>query len=379
MSDSAINIGLTLGTAWHVQHAKFITQIGYISGAGSPVSSATPAFIGQEYFDTSGNNWWRAYGLANTNWVQFGGLSESLSATTITATSHTALVVGQAGATNPALQIDTNTASSATGLKITSNAAGSGIAEVVTSSGSNENWTLDALGTGTMTLNGTATGLVIIGHGAKINAGSATLAPLTLTTGTVLTTPAAGAIEFDGTCFYGTAYASTRQVIDTEQVCILAADYTLTNGTSAQAALNSTTNGALTLQAGLTYAFEAAYLITNTGTTSHYWETLFGGTATITAINYVIQGNTLTANGAGTGGYAGWSNVGTAVQATAASTSATENAMILLQGTVTINAAGTFIPQIELSAAPGGAQKMKAGSFFRIWQMPGTGAVGDWS
>lgn len=87
-------------------------------------------------------------------------------ATTITATNANALVVGQTGATNPAFQVDTSTASSATGVKVKSAAAAGGVAVSAISSGANESLTLDAKGTGTVTIAGVSTGIVSIGRGA---------------------------------------------------------------------------------------------------------------------------------------------------------------------------------------------------------------------
>jgi hypothetical protein len=73
--------------------------------------------------------------------------------------------------------------------------------------------------------NKTVSGLL----GWLLGAGTATQAPTTMTAGTNLTTAAAGAVEFDGTCFYDTAAASSRQVRNDEQYCILTADYTATD------------------------------------------------------------------------------------------------------------------------------------------------------
>src|SRR5208337_4301803 len=70
---------------------------------------------------------------------------------------------------------------------------------------------------------------------------------------------------------------------------MLAADYTLTDSNAAQAAFNATANGAYTVLGNTTYEFEAVYLITNTGTTSHTWSVLFGGTATFTSLAYTIE------------------------------------------------------------------------------------------
>lgn len=83
---------------------------------------------------------------------------------TVTAANANALSVGPNGTTNPTLDVDTSTASAATGLKVKSAAAASGLALSVVSSGTNENLTLDAKGSGTITLGGTSTGYVISGQ-----------------------------------------------------------------------------------------------------------------------------------------------------------------------------------------------------------------------
>lgn len=220
-------------------------------------------------------------------------------------------------------------------------------------------------------------------------AGTATVAPLTFTAGTNLTTAAAGAVEFDGKVFYSTAVASSRQVSDAEQFCCLTADFVATttlDGSTAGAVFNSSTNGALTLAAGTSYFFEELILLTNTGTTSHTWSTLFGGTATFTSIAYEV----LTAGGATSGVTittcsALHASVATAVAITAASTSATEQVRARLTGIMRINAAGTVIPQIKASAQPGASGTpgvtILAGSYFRCWPV-GSGTVatvGNWS
>lgn len=224
-------------------------------------------------------------------------------------------------------------------------------------------------------------------------AGTATIAPINLVAGTNLTTPTAGAVEFDGNAFYATSQASSRQVVDAEQYIIQAADSAADNNagldSSSAAAVFTTNNGAITLVAGKTYLFEGQYLLTNTGTTSHTWASAFGGTATFNAAgtSYVVFGNSgTTANTPATGGLTGFftgSALSTAVVTTAASTSATEQVLINVQGTISVNAGGTLIPQLKASARPGATGTPgvvhKAGSFFRIWQVPTLGSVGNWS
>ncbi len=162
--------------------------------------------------------------------------------------------------------------------------------------------------------------------------------------------------------------------------CILSSDYTLSDVNTAQQAFNSTTNGAITLLGAQTYGFEAQYLITNTGTTSHTWAVLFGGTASFTSIAYSVQAYTATSNAltAVSGIYA---TAASATVVTAASTSATENVVIKLRGVMRINAGGTVIPQVKLSAATSGTEKMLANSFFSCWPLGSNTVttVGSWS
>lgn len=91
----------------------------------------------------------------------FTGGFTAAAACTIDTDSATALTVGVNGATNPAFLVDASTASSATGIKVKSAAAASGVALSVISSGTDENLTIDAKGSGTITLGGTSTGALV--------------------------------------------------------------------------------------------------------------------------------------------------------------------------------------------------------------------------
>jgi hypothetical protein len=77
---------------------------------------------------------------------------------TVGATSTGVVQVGNA--TNPALKVTQATAG--TGINVTSAAAAGGVAVAAISSGAAENLTIDAKGTGTITLAGTSTGNVVI-------------------------------------------------------------------------------------------------------------------------------------------------------------------------------------------------------------------------
>lgn len=136
------------------------------------------------------------------------------------------------------------------------------------------------------------------------------------------------------------------------------------------------TNGAVTLPAG-EYEFEGfLWLSRSAGTTSHTTAILFGGTATISVITYLAMCKEGDANDLqDMSGFA--SAAATALVVKAASTSATEQVLVRVTGTLTISVAGTIIPQFIYSAAPGGAPTAKAGTVFRI--TPRTNPAGLWA
>ena len=81
---------------------------------------------------------------------------------TVTSTSANALAVGANGTTNPQFNVDASTTSVATGINIKGAAAAGGVAVSVVSSGNNENLTIDAKGSGTISLGSVSTGAVIL-------------------------------------------------------------------------------------------------------------------------------------------------------------------------------------------------------------------------
>lgn len=171
-------------------------------------------------------------------------------------------------------------------------------------------------------------------------------------------------------------------------VCALSADYTLGNVATAQPVFNATTNGAITLPASSAYLLESEYLITNTGTTSHTWGVLYAGAATLTALDFTARGRsgitsqlTLTADSSASQSNGAGSLPTTSLVVTAASTAAAENVIISIRGVLRINGAGTFIPQVILSAATGVAATVKRGSYIKLTPIGTntTAVLGSWS
>ncbi len=81
---------------------------------------------------------------------------------TITSSSAQALAVGLNGLTNPAFNVDASTALQADGVNVKGLAAGNGAGVKVITSGTNAPLTIDAAGSGTITIAGTSTGAVTI-------------------------------------------------------------------------------------------------------------------------------------------------------------------------------------------------------------------------
>lgn len=94
----------------------------------------------------------------------------------LTGADANAIAVGPNGSTNPSFQVDDSASSAATGLKVTSAAAASGVAIDVISSGTNETLNLNAKGTGGVNLNtGTGTGTVAVGRSLTVGSAGAGL------------------------------------------------------------------------------------------------------------------------------------------------------------------------------------------------------------
>ena len=222
---------------------------------------------------------------------------------------------------------------------------------------------------------GNVTGLI------RPSAGTVTNAPIVYVSGTNLTTAAAGAMEYDGKVFYGTGQSSQRGVLPAEHFIVLTTDYVGSDVSTAQQVFNSPAGGIITLPASTSYFLEAVYYITRAaGTTSHTLSTLFALGGTLTSIAYTADTTSTTGNALGAVSRI-YATAATATVVTAASTSATENITVVIRGVVRTNTAGTFIPQIQYSAAPGGAPTILTNSYLRLVPI-GTNtvaSVGNWS
>jgi len=141
------------------------------------------------------------------------------------------------------------------------------------------------------------------------------------------------------------------------------------------------TSGAVALKASTLYTFEGYLRLSRAaGVTSHTLSLLFGGSVVISNIAYQAQVNTgdVVTNGAMNQTAI---EVATATVVKAASTSATEQVVVKVQGVLRTGTAGTLIPQFLYSAAPGGAPTVLRNSNFKLYIMGASSDVskGTWS
>ena len=215
----------------------------------------------------------------------------------------------------------------------------------------------------------------------NLQAGTSALAPLDFVSGTNLTTPVAGAMEYDGKVPYFTPQGTQRGVVPGMQYYELNSTLALSATTAAQAWLGV----GCTLSANTVYAFQGTYAaIKTTTTTSHTLGQSFGGTATLNNINYTLF-RYFDAAGFATVNTppASMAYVTTASNITTMGNSAgaTVYHIYTFNGIVSVNAGGTFIPQVTTSAS-GPIYTGQIGSYFMIYPIGAAGSninVGTWA
>ena len=234
----------------------------------------------------------------------------------------------------------------------------------------------------TDTLVGLAATQTLTNKSVALAAGTTSVAPFNLTSGTNLTTATAGAIEYDGKVFYGTPQGAQRGVIPDSQFYRLNADYVGTASTSAQGIFGSSLG--VTLSSSTVYAFEMVVVFSKTATaTAHSLSLGFGGTATLNNILYGGVFNVTSvafASGTTSNAITFFSNTASATSTGNASATANFNWTMQHRGTVNVNAGGTFIPQYTTSVSVGPYSTV-AGSYFLIYPIGSAGLinVGTWA
>lgn len=205
----------------------------------------------------------------------------------------------------------------------------------------------------------------VSGAWVKAAAGTATVAPVLLTSGTNLSSATAGAIEYDGKVTYATVNSTTpmRGAILATQFARTTATYN-TTGFAANTLYtlfgNLSANGAITVAPNTTYIFECGYGITGmSATAGRHGFGFLTGTATISVISYVGSG------GKGNTGSTQQGSVTTITYISSSNTNTTGSGFV--RGLIVIgNTGGTIIPAIGQEAAGAAAMTIASGSYFML-------------
>jgi len=172
-----------------------------------------------------------------------------------------------------------------------------------------------------------------------------------------------------------------RGLYPAAQKYVLQSNYVGASDTTQQSVLGV----GVTLVGNTVYQFEATYLMFhNVGATSHAVQLAFGGTATLNNIAYTVR-QTFSGTSATTVATVSGLYIQTASATSITGASAQDGLWlsVTLQGVVSINAGGTFIPQYKLTADPGtDGYTTQIGSNFSIYPIGSAGSdieIGDWA
>lgn len=182
-------------------------------------------------------------------------------------------------------------------------------------------------------------------------------------------------------------YCDVSGVLHNDQRLVNSSYYFRLNSGVVGANVNTVQNTfgvGIALDANTQYEFEIYMLLNKTaGTTSHTLSVGFGGTAGINNISYATMGAQQAATPLVNQPAFTSMPISTAqTLVKGASTTAIVSTGYILKGTVSISTAGTFIPQYQCSAAPGGAYTTQPGSYVKVTKLGPSGAninVGGWA
>jgi hypothetical protein len=224
-------------------------------------------------------------------------------------------------------------------------------------------------------------------------AGTTATASLNFASGSLMTTPTTGGMEYDGKVIYATPSDAQRGVIPAQQWYVLDQLRTLPltnqNPAAAGAGANVFTLSA-NVTAGTRYAYEIwASVLKNNGAGGGGGglQYAMAGTAGLNEHNYVAFTNTSASNTTIAATNAMYSNVTTGfstfVSVTSNPGAGVSNFMLNAKGTIGVGTTGTITPQITLSG--GGALsafQVAPGSWMKLYPIgsnTGNVVVGNWT
>jgi hypothetical protein len=265
---------------------------------------------------------------------------------------------------------------------------GSAFITSTTSTGLAVNGLISATGniTGNNFILGAGTGGNISGannisaNAIAVASGTATISPLDFSNSAVLmTTPGSGAMEYANSQLYFTTFAGNRSIVATPLLRVTTANIATTNVNTGQSWLGA----GVTLNANTTYQFTGQFYVTTTNTSSHVEQIGFGGTATLANITYAVtRFNANTALGTQGNANVQYFFANTISNITPAINTA-QNSVFTLNGYISINAGGTFIPQWATNAAISTTGIFARGAYFQLTPLAqgnaGNISIGTWA
>lgn len=231
---------------------------------------------------------------------------------------------------------------------------------------------------GTLVLNdNTAT---ITNKTLVLPAGTTSSQPLTMTSGSTLTTPTNGTLEYNNTLFFTPAISSSRGYIECVSISTPGtSNFGLSNVNTQQDAMPGarnvfTTNGSVAYQVEFLYQIQTGTLAARTIGIS-----LAGSSTTYTSISIFVTAFDAAVNTATTTQSTTYVTQATNTVVSASVTAA--KTIIYGKGEIRVNAGGNIIPSLQFSASPGNTCLMMVGSYFKLGAMSGSSytAVGSWS
>lgn len=211
-------------------------------------------------------------------------------------------------------------------------------------------------------------------------AGTTSKAPLVFTSGSILTTAAPGAVNYDGRIFYATPQGQERGLVKAAQTFVLNADYTLTDQAAVQsmfgvtAAVSSTTRYAYVVTAVVYKTannITMSYAIDGTATLArHTYQTLTTASAALATLSTPSVVKNILTTGFSTGVTVTDSLNGTGFYS------------IQAVGVINVTTGGTWNPLVAFSGLPGAGSYVAAGSSIEIYPIGATGAnvsIGNWT
>lgn len=220
----------------------------------------------------------------------------------------------------------------------------------------------------------------------NIPAGTTTQAPLQFAAGTLPTVSTPGALDYNGTAFYGVPSGLQIGVIPTQQQFVLNGTHNLTQGSTA---LQSIFGKSVSLSADTRYYYKITLKIAKQGPQASviYYALGLSGGLTLTNHRYRVDSSVANSDTGITATYSTsqykTTNFGVAAAITPAMTTTNPDyAMVTIEGYIGTGVAGTLTPQISFDPAPVTSitiQPLSSMWIYPIASATGNVSIGTWA